>query len=120
VEGSESHVIVLPKFGEVLKRVRPFENFLRSDERLNFNEKIVLDGDSAGDGFDFSLEVRDLGDEDLTHGAGFWAQFSDLLGEHVKLNFQGINLLLVVKILLGDLLVGVSNWWGEFLLGDRE
>lgn len=71
MEGSESHVIVLPKSGEVLKRVRPFENFLRSDERLNFNEKIVLDGDSAGDGFDFSLEVGDLGDEDLTHGAGF-------------------------------------------------
>jgi hypothetical protein len=55
VEGSESHVIVGPEPGKVLKRVGPFEDFLRSDKGFNFNEKIIFDGDSLGDGFDFSL-----------------------------------------------------------------
>jgi len=102
VEHRESIVVVLPKLGKVFKRVGPFENFLRSDKGFNFHEEIVFNGDSSGDGFNFSLEVGDLGDEDLSHGTSSRAQFSDLLGEEIKFNFQGINLLLVFKILLSD------------------
>jgi hypothetical protein len=120
VEGSKSHVIFRPQSGEVLKRVRPFEYFLGSDKGLDFDEKVVFNSDWAGDGFNFSLEVGDLGNEDLSDWTRGRARFSNWLGEHVKFNLESVNLLLVFKIISSNFCVGTSDLWGELLLGDRE
>lgn len=112
--------VIFPKFGELDERCFPLDDFLTSNEGLQFDQNVIFNCHSFTDDLDLSLQGRDFLDELLSEGAGVTAHGRNLLGEGIELELKGAHLRLEFHILFGDFVLLGLDIGSQSLLRERN